>query len=457
MMRSSVVIFLLLSQLIPATFAVEDTAKRVIASHTRTDMIVLPSVEQLNQLSDADLQRLIEALGGADAAARFSLNNDVSPEEQSRLRNQGREFIRAQLIRIDPRRGNNPFNTNDPVNNAFSNGQVVATAADELGDPGVGDPGAGDPGGGDPGVEIPEDPPLASGQIFAIGIGSGRGLKLDIIGGQLVDIGGFAASATISVIRSGEFAGTVNRDGLLPAGGDTQFFIPVFNLSQTGQPTDTRVSTLDGRFFALGATMVEFSFRQDGQNFIITTRQAFIFNRLFNGGFSEPATSTSSIHMEIRPGDNGVIPAINNCPVQTLAVGPIGFGFEANVAFDIATSSCRYNVDDRAEVFEFNQNLNFTTGNCAEMKLRKRGGGQLLLDGVPFQNPAILALGSSHTLRFTDISTNNSARGSARDIEFDFTVENTLAECIAAGGLNGNSDAAEQTGRITITAVRELP
>ena len=44
---------------------------------------------------------------------------------------------RVQLIQVMPLRGNNPFNTRDPINNTTINGQVVYRAVDEPGQTGA--------------------------------------------------------------------------------------------------------------------------------------------------------------------------------------------------------------------------------------------------------------------------------------------------------------------------------
>lgn len=122
---------------LPAGAEFQPTGERIIASHTRDDIVILPSVEQLDSLTDAQLAALVSAFDGEKKdfllSDRALASQRVTRTGQQRLRERRTRFVRATLIRVQERSLNNPFNVVDPVNNAFVDGQVQQVAADQVG------------------------------------------------------------------------------------------------------------------------------------------------------------------------------------------------------------------------------------------------------------------------------------------------------------------------------------
>lgn len=104
-------LLLALALAMPGQAAAQGTA----GSDIRDDSPVLPSDRILNELDKAELRRLLQGLGVRDDATTATGL---------------RRIVRVELIRTVARRGNNPFNVNDPINNNTQNGVTRMVAVD---------------------------------------------------------------------------------------------------------------------------------------------------------------------------------------------------------------------------------------------------------------------------------------------------------------------------------------
>ncbi|MDF1730052.1 MAG: hypothetical protein P1U49_01025 [Minwuia sp.] len=91
-----------------------------LSGDSRNDSPILPTDDQFNTLSRDEVQQILDKL------------NVVPPPDANTKTELRRVITNVELFRIDPKNGNNPFNTEDPINNATVNGIVQQVAVDDL-------------------------------------------------------------------------------------------------------------------------------------------------------------------------------------------------------------------------------------------------------------------------------------------------------------------------------------
>ncbi|WP_281018324.1 MULTISPECIES: hypothetical protein [unclassified Minwuia] len=91
-----------------------------LTGDSRNDSPILPTDDQFNTLSRDEVQQILNKL------------NVVPPPDANTKTELRRVITNVELFRIDPKNGNNPFNTEDPINNATVNGIVQQVAVDDL-------------------------------------------------------------------------------------------------------------------------------------------------------------------------------------------------------------------------------------------------------------------------------------------------------------------------------------
>jgi len=224
---------------VPSVTVESITGEQILATDTRSDVLIVPDIDQFDQLSEEQLKefndRAIEQ-GGVNVFAGVN-----QAQENANV-----QFFQARLIRVEPRSLNNPFDIEDPVNNAFPI-----------------DPPPVDP----PPVMVPP-PPIVGGQFFDIALlGTGGALGFDLQGGQFVEVLGLVSQATFAIQRdSSEISGTVSGVGLLPT-AEAVFFNPAFEVSNVFNEgtvdLNQAVSSIQGDAYVLGQAQ-SFGFRQDG-------------------------------------------------------------------------------------------------------------------------------------------------------------------------------------------------
>ncbi len=91
-----------------------------LSGDSRNDSPILPTDDQFNTLSRDEVQNILNQL-------------NVVPPPDANTKTELRRVIRkVELFRIDPKNGNNPFNVEDPIDNATVNGIVQQVAVDDL-------------------------------------------------------------------------------------------------------------------------------------------------------------------------------------------------------------------------------------------------------------------------------------------------------------------------------------
>lgn len=102
-----------------------------LSGDSRNDSPILPTDDQFNTLSRDEVQQILDKL------------NVVPPPDANTKTELRRVITKVELFRIDPKNGNNPFNAEDPIDNATVNGIVQQVAVDDLNDDDGGNNGAG--------------------------------------------------------------------------------------------------------------------------------------------------------------------------------------------------------------------------------------------------------------------------------------------------------------------------
>lgn len=98
-----------------------------LGGDTRRDSPILPGEKQFDSLSRDEVQAILDRL-------------NVKPPADATTKTRLKKVIKSiELIRVEARNGNNPFNAEDPIDNATVNGIVVQQAVDDLNDNGNGD------------------------------------------------------------------------------------------------------------------------------------------------------------------------------------------------------------------------------------------------------------------------------------------------------------------------------
>lgn len=90
-----------------------------ITGDSRSDSPILPSDKQLDSLPTQQVQDVLNNLGVGDR---------INPKKR---RDKKRIIKKIEIIRVEPQNGNNPFNTEDPIDNATVNGLVQQFAVDD--------------------------------------------------------------------------------------------------------------------------------------------------------------------------------------------------------------------------------------------------------------------------------------------------------------------------------------
>lgn len=93
-----------------------------LSGDSRNDSPILPTDDQFNTLSRDEVQQILDKL------------NVVPPPDANTKTELRRVITKVELFRIDPKNGNNPFNAEDPIDNATVNGIVQQVAVDDLND-----------------------------------------------------------------------------------------------------------------------------------------------------------------------------------------------------------------------------------------------------------------------------------------------------------------------------------
>lgn len=91
-----------------------------LSGDSRNDSPILPTDDQFNTLSRDEVQQILNKL------------NVVPPPDANTKTELRRVITKVELFRIDPKNGNNPFNVEDPIDNATVNGIVQQVAVDDL-------------------------------------------------------------------------------------------------------------------------------------------------------------------------------------------------------------------------------------------------------------------------------------------------------------------------------------
>lgn len=91
-----------------------------LTGDSRNDSPILPTDDQFNTLSRDEVQQILNQL------------NVVPPPDVNTKTELRRVIKKVELFRIDPKNGNNPFNVEDPIDNATVNGIVQQVAVDDL-------------------------------------------------------------------------------------------------------------------------------------------------------------------------------------------------------------------------------------------------------------------------------------------------------------------------------------
>ncbi|MDF1722558.1 MAG: hypothetical protein P1U65_17935 [Minwuia sp.] len=91
-----------------------------LSGDSRNDSPILPTEDQFNTLKRDEVQQILDKL------------NVVPPPDVNTKTELRRVITKVELFRIDPKNGNNPFNSEDPIDNATVNGIVQQVAVDDL-------------------------------------------------------------------------------------------------------------------------------------------------------------------------------------------------------------------------------------------------------------------------------------------------------------------------------------
>lgn len=91
-----------------------------LSGDSRNDSPILPTDDQFNTLKRDEVQQILDKL------------NVVPPPDVNTKTELRRVITQVELFRIDPKNGNNPFNSEDPIDNATVNGIVQQVAVDDL-------------------------------------------------------------------------------------------------------------------------------------------------------------------------------------------------------------------------------------------------------------------------------------------------------------------------------------